>query len=91
MTSRKEVSEITAAEIDHEIKTIVERNYQRARKILEEHKEQLRAMAEALITYETLDKDQISDIMAGKKPRKPKGWTAGTKEKTKSKTSTEEE
>jgi cell division protease FtsH len=90
VTQRKEVSEITAAEIDNEIKTIVERNYHRAKKILEEHKKQLRTMADALITYETLDKNQIDDIMAGKKPRKPKGWSALPKKKIKSETSTEE-
>jgi cell division protease FtsH len=79
VTSRKEVSEETAATIDAEVKTIVERNYQRAKTILEENKNQLDTMAEALITYETLDKSQIDDIVSGKEPRPPKGWTAITK------------
>ncbi len=79
VTSRKEVSEETAAIIDTEVKNIVERNYQRAKTILEENKNQLKTMAEALITYETLDRNQIDDIVAGKKPRPPKGWSTVTK------------
>ncbi|KPJ67477.1 MAG: ATP-dependent metalloprotease [Coxiella sp. DG_40] len=78
VTSRKEVSEETAAVIDTEVKNIIERNYQRAKTILEENRDQLKTMAEALITYETLDKNQIDDVIAGKKPRPPKGWSSVT-------------
>ena len=62
-----------------EVKTIVERNYKKAKDILEKNRDKLRTMAEGLITYETLDSKQIADIMAGKKPRKPKGWSKGKK------------
>jgi cell division protease FtsH len=79
VTARKEISEETAALIDNEIKAIVERNYKRAQKILEENKKKLKIMAEALMLYETLDKDQIKDIITGKKPREPKGWKSITK------------
>jgi cell division protease FtsH len=89
VTSRKEMSEETAAAIDLEIKAIVERNYQQAKKILEKNRSKLRTMADALITYETLDSKQIDDIMAGKKPRKPKDWTKVSKQPKKEKEATE--
>jgi cell division protease FtsH len=72
ITSHKEVSEATAAEIDNEIRSIVHLNYQRAENILKEHSIQLKAMAEALIKYETIGKKQIDAIMKGRRPRFPK-------------------
>ncbi len=90
ITARKAVAEETAAAIDLEVKTIVERNYNKAKDILEKNRDKLRTMAEALITYETLDSKQIADIMAGKKPRKPKGWSKVSK-RTKKEPEKEEE
>jgi cell division protease FtsH len=74
VTTHKEISNETAALIDAEVKAILDRNYRRAKQIIEINHDKLRAMAEALVTYETIDKPQIDDIMEGKKPRKPAGW-----------------
>ena len=71
----KTLSDGTARAIDEEIRRIIDENYERTRKILTEHMDKLHVMADALITYETLDSDQIDDIMKGKKPRTPKGWS----------------
>ncbi len=74
VTQHKNVSDETAHIIDEEIRSIVDRNYQRARSILTEHLDQLHLMADSLIKYETIDKDQIDDIMAGRQPRPPADW-----------------
>jgi cell division protease FtsH len=74
VTQHKSVSDETAHTIDEELRLIVDRNYDRAKAILGEHVEKLHVMAEALIKYETIDSDQIDDIMAGKKPRAPSDW-----------------
>lgn len=74
VTSHKEVSDTTAAEIDQEVRSIIDRNYKNAEKILQDNLDKLEIMAEALIKYETLDKMQIETAMKGKKPRAPQGW-----------------
>ena len=56
------------------MKQIIDRCYQIAREIIEKNREKLNLMIDALMRYETLDKNQIDAIMAGKKPPKPKGW-----------------
>lgn len=66
--SPKSVSDETAKKIDAEIRTIIDECYQTARSLLEENIDKLHAMAEALIEYETLNADQIDDIMSGIKP-----------------------
>ena len=68
------VSGNTRNEIDVEVRRIIDECYQRATQILEENRDKLDLMAEALMTYETIDVEQIDDIMLGKKPRKPSGW-----------------
>jgi len=75
VTQHKNVSDETAHAIDDEIRSIIDRNYERARRILEEHLEQLHMMAEALIKYETIDSDQIEDIMNGRPPKPPADWS----------------
>ncbi len=70
----KEISETTSAVIDQEVHHIIEQNYRRAEKILKESIDKLHAMAQALIKYETINAEQIDDIMAGKIPREPAGW-----------------
>ena len=75
VTRHKLVSDETAHLIDEEIRTIIDRNYQRAKQILEQNLDKLHMMAEALIKYETIDSDQIQAIMAGKKPPPPQDWT----------------
>ena len=74
VTQHKSVSEETAHLIDEEIRSVIDRNYDRAERILREHMEQLQMMAEALMTYETIDRHQIDDIMQGKKPGAPEDW-----------------
>ena len=75
VAQHKNVSDETAHVIDEEIRAIVDRNYARARNILTEKMDILHLMANALIKYETIDSQQIDDIMAGKEPRPPQGWT----------------
>ena len=75
VTTHKNVSDDTAHAIDEEIRAFIDRNYERAEKILNENMDKLHVMAEALIKYETIDKQQISDIMAGKSVRPPADWT----------------
>jgi cell division protease FtsH len=74
VTQHKNVSDETAHAIDKEIRAIVDRNYERARKLLTDNLDKLHAMAEALIKYETIDSHQIDDIMKGREPRPPKDW-----------------
>jgi cell division protease FtsH len=74
VTQHKQVSDVTAHAIDEEVRRVVETNYKRARKILEEHMDQLHMMADALVKYETIDDVQIKDIMEGRTPQPPAGW-----------------
>jgi len=74
VTQHKSVSEETAHLIDEEIRSVIDRNYDRAERILREHMDALHLMAEALMTYETIDRHQIDDIMEGRKPGAPEGW-----------------
>jgi cell division protease FtsH len=74
VTQHKNVSDETTHLIDEEVRNIIDRNYQRAKRLLTENMEKLHSMAKALIKYETVDIDQIDDIMAGRPPRPPKDW-----------------
>ncbi|MEM7020737.1 MAG: ATP-dependent zinc metalloprotease FtsH, partial [Pseudomonadota bacterium] len=74
VTQHKTISDETAHLIDEEVRATIDRNYQRAKHILEENMNILHSMAEALIKYETLDNDQITDLMEGKTPRPPADW-----------------
>ncbi len=58
--------------VDAEIRRIIDQQYRVARKLLEDNRDKVEAMAKALLEWETLDADQIDDIMAGKPPRPPK-------------------
>jgi cell division protease FtsH len=71
VTRHKNVSDETAHTIDKEIRSIIDRNYQRSEHLLRDNLDKLRAMAEALIKFETIDSEQINDIMAGRPPREP--------------------
>lgn len=70
--SSKSISEATQQKVDAEIKSILDQQYLIARKLIEKNKKKIEAMAKALLEYETIDSDQINDIMAGKKVRPPK-------------------
>jgi len=74
VTKHKNVSDDTAHAIDEEIRSVIDRNYERANRILTENMDKLHAMAQALIKYETIDSDQINNIMAGKQPGDPQDW-----------------
>ena len=74
VAQHKHVSDETAHDIDKEIRSIIDRAYARAEEILKTNIDKLHAMAEALMKYETIDSDQINDIMDGKPPRPPEGW-----------------
>jgi cell division protease FtsH len=99
VTQHKAISDGTSHTIDEEIRCIVDKNYARSEKILKENTDKLHLMAEALIKYETIDSDQIDDIMDGKTPRPPSGWddndddssSAKKKRKTKAKTKSSKE
>jgi len=58
-----------------EVRNIIDECYGRAEKILEDHREQLELMKDALMEYETIDADMIDDIMKGEKPRPPADWS----------------
>jgi cell division protease FtsH len=68
------VSEETAHVIDQEIRSVIDRNYERAERLLRGNMEKMHRMADALMKYETIDRLQIDDIMEGKPPRPPENW-----------------
>ena len=70
--SSKTISEATQQKVDAEIRRILDEQYSVARKLIEKNRRKVEAMAKALLEYETIDADQINDIMAGKKARLPK-------------------
>ncbi|MGR4070293.1 ATP-dependent zinc metalloprotease FtsH [Halomonas sp. LR3S48] len=67
----------TTTRLDKEVRKIIDECYAKAQQILEENRDKLDAMAEALMQYETIDADQLRDIMEGRKPRPPKDWEDG--------------
>ena len=76
VTQTKHVADDTAKLIDQEIRSIIDTNYARARKILENNMDILHSMKDALMKYETIDVDQIDDLMERKEDiREPKGWS----------------
>jgi cell division protease FtsH len=78
ITTHKNVSETTLQKVDAEIRRIIDEQYKLARKLLEDNRDKVEAMAKALLEWETLDADQLDDIMAGKPPRPPKAVVATT-------------
>ncbi len=72
VTQHKNVSEATMQKVDAEIRRIIDQQYALARKLLEENRDKVEAMTKALLEWETIDAEQIDDIMAGKPPRPPK-------------------
>jgi len=72
------LSDDTARTIDSEVKELLDSCYQRATQILVDNRDKLEMMKDALMEYETIDSDQIDDIMSGTKPRPPKGWGDGS-------------
>lgn len=72
LTRTSHISEETMRAVDNEIRRILEEQYTTARKLIEDNADKVEAMAQALLKWETIDADQIDDIMAGKPPREPK-------------------
>jgi len=70
--THKNVSEATMQKVDAEIKRIIDQQYKLARGLLEGNRDKVEAMTKALLELETIDADQIGDIMSGKPPRPPK-------------------
>lgn len=71
LTSHKNLSPAVQESVDAEVTRIIDEEYARARKIIEDERDTVEVMANALLEWETLDADQIDDIMAGKQPRSP--------------------
>ncbi|WLH13545.1 ATP-dependent zinc metalloprotease FtsH [Pseudomonas hefeiensis] len=67
----------TAKLIDSEVRSIIDQCYGTAKQILTDNRDKLDAMADALMKYETIDAEQIDDIMAGRSPREPRDWSGG--------------
>tara|TARA_B100000482_G_scaffold132303_1_gene96406 strand:- start:925 stop:2694 length:1770 start_codon:yes stop_codon:yes gene_type:complete len=78
----KSISEATQLKVDTEIKSILDQQYKIARKLIEKNKRKVEVMAKALLEYETIDSDQIADVMAGKKVRAPKPSAGSVKPPT---------
>jgi cell division protease FtsH len=72
ITTHKNVSETTMQKVDAEIRRIIDDQYTLARRLIEDNRDKVEAMARALLEWETLDSDQINDIMEGRPPRPPK-------------------
>jgi len=77
ITKTTNMSEETMRKVDSEIRRIIDEQYAAARKILEDSRDKVEAMAKALLEWETIDSDQIDDIMAGRPPRPPKERSSG--------------
>ncbi|MBR0566306.1 ATP-dependent zinc metalloprotease FtsH [Azoarcus sp. L1K30] len=72
VTTHRNVSEATMQKVDAEIRRIVDQQYALARRLLEENRDKVESMTAALLEMETIDADQINDIMEGRPPRPPK-------------------
>ncbi|AUH49746.1 cell division protein FtsH [Chromobacterium sp. ATCC 53434] len=84
ITTHKNLSEATLQQVDAEIRRIIDEQYALARRLLEENRDKVEAMTAALLEYETIDAEQINDIMDGKPPRPPKpgsGFAAKAEDK----------
>ncbi|OFO33946.1 cell division protein FtsH [Neisseria sp. HMSC065D04] len=75
ITRSQNISEKTQQEIDAEIRRILDEQYQVAYKILDENRDKMEIMCKALMDWETIDRDQVLEIMAGKQPSPPKDYS----------------
>ena len=74
VNQNKEISDQTAQQIDEEVREIIDRNFNRAKQILQDNMETLHLMAHSLLQYETIDFSQIQEIMQGEEPTPPDDW-----------------
>ena len=72
VTTHQNMSEETMNAVDKEVRVIIDQQYSLARRLLEENRDKVEVMAKSLLEWETIDADQINDIMAGRPPRPPK-------------------
>ena len=72
VTNHQAVSEATMQQVDQEIRRIIDQQYALARKLIEDNRDKVEVMTKTLLEWETIDADQIDDIMAGRAPRPPK-------------------
>ena len=75
VTKTNNMSEATMQKVDGEVRRIIDQQYALARKLIEDNQDKMHAMANALLEWETIDMEQLDDIMAGKVPRPPKDWS----------------
>src|SRR5690606_36666458 len=76
--THKNMSDWVAEQVDREIRCIIDEQYARARAIIEANADKIEKMAKALLEWETLNAEQIDDIMAGRDPRPPEGLGGAT-------------
>ncbi len=79
VTKHKAISDETSKQIDQEVRALIDRNYDRAYKLLQDNISILHAMAKGLVKYETLDASQVAQIMKGEEPTPPEGWDESSK------------
>jgi cell division protease FtsH len=79
MGKTSNVSERTMQKVDEEVRRIIDEQYLLARKLIEDNSDKMHAMAKAMLEWETIDAEQLDDIMAGREPRPPKDWTPRSK------------
>ena len=72
VTKTTNISEKTMQDVDAEVRRIIDEQYAIARRLIEENRDKMEVMAKALLDWETIDADQIDDIMEGRAPRPPK-------------------
>ena len=75
VTKTNNMSEATLQKVDGEVRRIIDQQYTVARTLIEDNQDKIHAMAKALLEWETIDGDQLDDIIAGKDPRPPKDWS----------------
>jgi cell division protease FtsH len=78
VTKTTNISEETMRKVDSEVRRIIDEQYGIARKLIEDNQDKMHAMAKALLEWETIDGEQIEDIMQGRPPRAPKDWGGST-------------
>ncbi|WP_333708456.1 ATP-dependent metallopeptidase FtsH/Yme1/Tma family protein, partial [Ottowia beijingensis] len=78
VTKTTNISEETMQKVDAEVRRIIDEQYALARKLIEDNQDKMHAMAKALLDWETIDGEQLDDIMAGRAPRPPRDFTPRT-------------
>lgn len=77
--STRTISEATQQKVDEEVRSILENQYNVARELIEANADKMHAMVDALMKWETIDRDQLLSIMAGEEPREPRDYQAEAK------------